>query len=353
MVDGPTGGVGTVSRLESLREYNGLLRKGNYSCIEDRSITADDKPWERAWSTGGSVAYVVRHKTDGRELVVYVPPCAINGTEGRHLYIPLNAFDLGVTVATDYAQDLFVVTNKRIADCSDFAVHIGSLAEGRLGHYSAHDFVLRLSVLDGYVEHQPAFVDTLRIYSEYVFLVVFVEEMGPYELQAWNWMTGTLIWKTIFTSMGLPKFTLIDDTHIAVISSRESRISVYCFAPHSDHEPSPNPLCALCLSGAEGDNLKTPPRNFFFIQDLCLAPPPSSYSYGNTASFRLNADSAVLSVDFTTGTGLDNRHYILLVPKCAEPEELVLNENGISILFTRPGDHGDERLCSYQTWKLL
>ena len=114
--------------------------------------------------------------------------------------------------------------------------------------------------------------------------------------------------------MGLPKFALIDGAHIAIISSRESRLSVYCFAPHSDHEPSPYPVCELCLPGAEHGNLKTPPRNFFFIQDLYISPLLSSRPPTKPQPFELNAESAVVLVDFGTTTGLDSGHYILLVP---------------------------------------
>ena len=117
--------------------------------------------------------------------------------------------------------------------------------------------------------------------------------------------------------MGLPKFTLIDDAHVAIISSRESRLSIYCFAPHSDHEPSPNPICKLCLPGAEPSNLKTPPRNFFFIQDLYLSPLFSPRPSRKPPPFGLNAGSAVVLVDFGTTTGLDSGHYILLAPTSA------------------------------------
>ena len=116
MVDGPIGGMGTADRLESLRKYNGLLREGVYSCVEDRSLEVNDTPWERMWSTGGSVAYVIR-RSGGDRLVVYVPPSVIDGTEGCRLEIPLDAFKSGAVVATDYLQDVLIAVDRHIADC--------------------------------------------------------------------------------------------------------------------------------------------------------------------------------------------------------------------------------------------
>ncbi len=57
----------------------------------------------------------------------------------------------------------------------------------------ARETVLLTSVFDRYVQHAPADVHALRIYSQYVFLVVFVDQMGPYEFQVWNWVTGALL----------------------------------------------------------------------------------------------------------------------------------------------------------------
>ena len=128
--------------------------------------------------------------------------------------MPLDEFGPDMLVATDYTQDLLVGVDRRIADCrcssttiavtvnlaqdlddgSDFQVQIGSLGSGTLGHPSAFNAILRLSALDRYVEHQPALASALRIYSEYIFLMTFVDDMGPYELQVQNWMTGTLVW---------------------------------------------------------------------------------------------------------------------------------------------------------------
>ena len=116
MVDGPLGGMGTAGRLESLRKYNGLLREGNYYCVEDRSIEVNDTPWERMWSTGGAVAYSVR-RSGGGQLVVYVPPSVIDGTEGHLIEISLDAFNPGVTVVTDYSQDVLIAVDQHIADC--------------------------------------------------------------------------------------------------------------------------------------------------------------------------------------------------------------------------------------------
>ena len=123
MVDGPTGPgtLGIGDRLDNLRAYNARLRKGDYVSVEDRSIDSDpdqDEPWERVWSTGASIAYVVV-KAGRRELALSIPPVSTRKgvRKGHHVVVPLDEFGQGVLVATDYTQGLIVGVSKHIEDC--------------------------------------------------------------------------------------------------------------------------------------------------------------------------------------------------------------------------------------------
>lgn len=55
----------------------------------------------------------------------------------------------------------------------------------------ARNAVLASSIFDQFVQYASADVHALRIYSQYIFLVAYVDQMGPYEFQVWDWITGT------------------------------------------------------------------------------------------------------------------------------------------------------------------
>nr|VWP01530.1 Uncharacterized protein [Ganoderma boninense] len=256
MLDGPIGRgtLGTGDRLVHLRAYNARLRNGEYTSVQDGPVDSDPDPHgertaERVWSTGASLAYVTR-KAGRRQLVLSVPPVSrMDGLRMRNVAVPLAEFEEDMLVATDYNQDLLVGVSRRIDDCSDFQIRVGSLTSGRLGHPLARRALLPTSAFDIYVQHAPADVHALRIYSQYIFLVVFVDQMGPYDFQIWDWRAGTLLMQTIVVSTGTPRFTLIDNEHFAVIGSRDREISIYRIPAAAD-DPAPGiPEFRLILPG--------------------------------------------------------------------------------------------------------
>ncbi|PIL33377.1 hypothetical protein GSI_03997 [Ganoderma sinense ZZ0214-1] len=323
MVDGPAGPgtLGTGDRLDHLRAYSARLRNGEYTSVQDCSVDSDpdqdgERKAERVWSTGASVAYVAR-KAGRRELVLSMPPVSrVGGGQRRNVVVALDDFGQDALVATDYTQDLLVGVSRHIDDCSNFQIRIGSLNSGRLGHPMARDALLQTSAFDIYVQHAPADVEALRIYSQYIFLVVFVDQMGPYDFQIWNWMTGTLLMKTVVVSMGTPRFTLIDNEHFAVIGSRDSEISIYRITPDAGSMTVATPEARLVLPGASVRRSPNTPPVFFFIHEISVSLPisPSTHDSATREPFTMNPDSAVLFINLATATGLEARNYVLLVP---------------------------------------
>ncbi|KAM5542858.1 hypothetical protein V8D89_003242 [Ganoderma adspersum] len=347
MVDGPTGPgtLGTGDRLDNLRAYSARLRRGQYVSVQDRSIDSDpdrDEPWERVWSTGASIAYVVL-KAGRRELALSVPPVSTSEAvrKGRNVVVPLDEFGRGVLVATDYTQGLLVGVSKHIGDCSDFHIRIGSLKTGRLGHRLAREAVLPTSAFDRYVDHAPADVLALRIYSQYVLLVTFVDRVGPYEFQVSDWMTGTSLVKTIIATAGTPRFTLIDSAHFAVIGSRDSQISVYRFGSDVDQLVSETPLFRLALPGAGVRPAPHMQTVFFFVRDISISLPlpPSGDNPDIPATFAMDPDSAVLVIDFTMMTGVANGNYLVLVP--SSPLRAAMRKTYRSLQSNQPLDWGE------------